>query len=306
VTRVFLFSRAEVGELLPPILDQLELVEQTYLQLAAGEVEQPPKPGIHPRPNAFIHAMPAYLRARDVAAIKWVSGYPDNPLRGLPYISGLIVVNDPGTGVPIAILDAAEITAARTAAASAVCIRRWAPPGWLRAAILGCGEQGRYHTRVLRAMAPDVELHVFDPIDERARALEGAVVHARPRDAVSVSDVVVTTGPIVDDPESPLALEWLKDPSLTLPVDFDFYASAEAIAGADLFLVDDLPQFEYYQELGHFPGWRTPDGTVGIGLANNMTGHRVVCLNLGAGALDAAFADAVLTRASGAGRSTEL
>src|SRR6266542_2319123 len=187
---VTLLSRDEVRAMLPPIREQIDLVEETYVQLARGEVEQPPKPGIHPRQDAFIHAMPAYLRARDVAALKWVSGYPDNPARGLPYISGVIVVNDAATGVPTAILDAAEITAARTAAASGVCIRRWAPPGWRSAAILGCGEQGRYHARVLEALAPNASLHVFDPVEARARVLtRDAIVHGLPRDAVSAADV---------------------------------------------------------------------------------------------------------------------
>ena len=82
------------------------------------------------------------LRDDDVAALKWVAGYPENKARGLPYISGLIVVNDAETGLPAAIMDAAEITAARTAAASGVCIRKWAPERWSEVAILGCGEQG--------------------------------------------------------------------------------------------------------------------------------------------------------------------
>ena len=110
--------------LLPPLTDQLDLVESTYRAVAAGKVELPPKPGIHPRKDSFIHAMPAYLRDDDVAALeKWVAGYPENKARGLPYISGLILVNDAETGLPAAIMDAAEITARerrpRAASASA-------------------------------------------------------------------------------------------------------------------------------------------------------------------------------------------
>jgi ornithine cyclodeaminase/alanine dehydrogenase len=52
------------------VLDAV-LPEATYLELASGGVELPPKPGIHPRENAFIHAVPAYLRRCDVAAMKW-------------------------------------------------------------------------------------------------------------------------------------------------------------------------------------------------------------------------------------------
>lgn len=54
----------------------------------------PAKPGIHTRPDCFIHAMPAYVQELEVAGLKWVSGYPPNSARGLPYITGLLVLND--------------------------------------------------------------------------------------------------------------------------------------------------------------------------------------------------------------------
>ena len=129
MSRLLYLSRAEVADLLPPVHDQLDLDEETYRALAAGRIELPPKPGVHPRDDSFIHAMPAYLADEDVAALKWVSGYPGNKARGLPYISGLVVLNDAETGVPVAVMDAAELTGARTAAASGVSVRRWAPSG---------------------------------------------------------------------------------------------------------------------------------------------------------------------------------
>ena len=258
VTILYL-SRDEVRGLLPEVTLQLDLVEQTYEAVAAGRVELPPKPGIHPRPDSFIHAMPAYLRDDDVAALKWIAGYPANKARGLPYISGLIVLNDAETGLPAAVMDGAEITAARTAAASGVCIRKWAPEGWREAAILGCGEQGRYHARVVNALRPDARIRAYDPHPERVGQLEGNVeAAATPQDAVRGADVVVTAGPIVDDPPSPLAPGWLGERWLALPIDFDFYFSPGAVAAADLFLVDDVEQFEYYRSLGHFQGWPAP------------------------------------------------
>jgi ornithine cyclodeaminase/alanine dehydrogenase len=57
-TLVYL-SRREVARLMPPVGEQLKLVEETYRAVGAGRVELPPKPGIHPRPDSFIHAMPA-------------------------------------------------------------------------------------------------------------------------------------------------------------------------------------------------------------------------------------------------------
>jgi alanine dehydrogenase len=300
-------SREEVRGLLPAVPEQLDLVETTYRAVGAGRVELPPKPGIHPRKDSFIHAMPAYLRDEDVAALKWVAGYPANKARGLPYISGLIVVNDADTGLPAAIMDGAEITAARTAAASGVCIRRWAPEGWSVAAILGCGEQGRYHARVVTALNPDAWIRAYDPHPERIAELEGQVEPAQgPGDAVAGAEVVVSAGPIVDDPDSPIKSDWLGEQWLALPIDFDFYFSAEAAAAADLFLVDDVAQFEYYRSLGHFRDWPKPDGSVGEALVEDAAPPRVLCCNLGVGALDAAFAARVLASARDKGVGTPL
>lgn len=300
-------AREEVARLLPPIGEQLDLVEETYRAVGAGRVELPPKPGIHPRPDSFIHAMPAYLRDDDVAALKWVAGYPANKERGLPYISGLIVLNDAETGLPAAIMDGAEITAARTAAASGVCIRRFAPDGWRRAAVLGAGEQGRFHVGVLAELNPDAAISAFDPHPERIASLgDGVIAAAGAREAVDGAEVVVTAGPIVEDPTSPLGADWLAERSLGLPIDFDFYFGADAVASADLFLVDDVAQFEYYRSLGHFQGWPKPRGSVGEALAQDGSPARVVCCNLGIGALDAAFAARVLASARVAGVGTEL
>ena len=300
-------SRADVAALLPEVTEQLDLVEHTYRSLAAGRVELPPKPGVHPRKDSFLHAMPAYLRDDDVVTLKWVAGYPANKARGLPYITGLIVVNDAETGLPLAIMDGAEITAARTAAASGVCVRRFAPDGWRRAAILGCGEQGRFHASLLHAMNPEVEIRAWDPHPERVERMgelaEGA---AGWEDALEGAEIVVTAGPIIEDPEPSIRPEHLGERWLALPIDFDFYFGPETVAAAEVFLADDVGQFEYYRELGHFQGWPAPEGNVGEGLGRDGSPARALCCNLGIGALDAAFANVVLERARAEGAGTEL
>src|SRR5579862_116507 len=99
-------------------------------------------------------------------------------------------------------MDAAEITAARTAAASGVCIRRFAPPGWITAAILGCGEQGQYHARVVLELNPRATLKAYDPDCERAEALPGVhEVSDDPQQAIDGADIVITAGPIVEHPQ---------------------------------------------------------------------------------------------------------
>jgi ornithine cyclodeaminase/alanine dehydrogenase len=307
LSRLLFLSRAEVAGLLPDVQAQLDLVERSYRALAAGRVELPPKPGVHPRKDSFLHAMPAYLRDEDVVTLKWVGGYPANKEKGLPYISGLIVVNDAETGLPVAVMDGAEITAARTAAASGVCIRRFAPDGWRRAAILGCGEQGLFHARLLHALEPTVEIRAWDPHPERIARLGDLVEPAAGwEDALAGAEVVVTAGPIVEAPPSPLQPEQLGERWLALPIDFDFYFGPDTVAAADLFLADDVGQFEYYREQGHFQNWPAPEGNVGEGLGREGSPARVVCCNLGIGALDAAFSHAVLERARAAGAGTEL
>ena len=122
----------------------IRAVEEVFVEKGNGRVEMPPKPGIHPLPDAFIHAMPAYIPKMGAAGMKWVSGFPQNMSKKLPYISGLLILNDPQTGVPISVMDCTWITAKRTGAP------RRSPPNTARAnsvtvAILGCGVQGQQH-----------------------------------------------------------------------------------------------------------------------------------------------------------------
>lgn len=298
MSELLYLTRDEVAELLPPATDQLDIVEETYRALAAGDVEQPPKPGIHPRRDAFIHAMPAYLRTEDVPVLKWIAGYRSNKQRGLPYLNGLIILNDPDTGLPTAVMDATEITASRTAMASGVCIRRWAPSGWTTAAIVGFGVQGRRHAEVLRLLNASASIRVYDPKPERIAAADGNL-SASPtlREAVEGAEVVITAAPMTEDGRQKLDVGWLGERYLLVPVDFDASVTAALIASAELFLVDDLGQFEYYRELGYFGGWPKPDASVGEGLKSALTAERIACVNLGIGALDGAFAKRVVDAA---------
>src|SRR5689334_6715764 len=109
---------------MPGIEERLALAERTMRALVA-DAQLPAKIGLQPRPSeSFAHAMPAHLRgasaAEDLVGMKWVLGYPTNNALGVPSIHGLVVLNDPSTGVPVAILDAGPITAYRTAAVSGV------------------------------------------------------------------------------------------------------------------------------------------------------------------------------------------
>ncbi|MDW8036329.1 MAG: ornithine cyclodeaminase family protein, partial [Candidatus Korarchaeum sp.] len=113
VHEILYLSYQDVSSLCISLDSIIDAVEDAFKQKGMRLVEMPPKPGIHPRKDSFIHAMPAYLKGSDAAGLKWISGYPENPKRGLPYITGVFVLNDPETGLPLALMDATWLTAYR-------------------------------------------------------------------------------------------------------------------------------------------------------------------------------------------------
>ena len=146
------------------MVDIIDVLRIAFAEKGRGDIEMPPKPGVHPggRDN-LIHAMPASIPALHAVGVKWVSGYPANVRRDLPYISGLLILNDPATGVPIAVMDCVWITAMRTAAASALSAQFLARKDSRTLGILGCGVQGRSHVEALRIVLPGLTtIKAFD------------------------------------------------------------------------------------------------------------------------------------------------
>ena len=96
-------SSEDVAAVGPPMAEIIAALDLALREKGEGKVEMPPKPGVHPGGgDNFIHAMPAWIPALGSAGVKWVSGFPGNRDRGLPYITGLLVLNDPETGLPLA------------------------------------------------------------------------------------------------------------------------------------------------------------------------------------------------------------
>ena len=198
------------------IIDALEMAFREHGQ---GNVEVPPKPGVHSRPDAFIHAMPAYIPSTEAAGMKWVSGYPENQSKGLPYITGLLILNDADTGLPIAVMDATWITAKRTGAATAVAAKYLARPRSSSVGILACGVQGRTNLEALATLFPITTVKAYDIYPEVAQTFAAEMakitpaeieVVQQPREAVEGMDLVVTSGPILKNPTPTIEAGWLK------------------------------------------------------------------------------------------------
>ena len=203
-------SQADVEAVGLTMKEIIDVLEAAFREKGLGRVEMPPKPGIHPgHGDNFIHAMPAYIPAMKSAGVKWVSGFPENYKRNLPYITGLLILNDVETGLPVAVMDCVWITAMRTAAATAVAARYLARSDSAVAGILGCGVQGYTNLEALavlfpvkRVMAYDVNHDVLRSYAAKVQAnFEVEVIPvATPQEAVTGCDLVVTAGPILKRP----------------------------------------------------------------------------------------------------------
>ena len=208
---ILYLSLKDIQGLSVPMGQIMGWVEEALRLKGLGKTEMPPKPGIHTRPDAFIHAMPAYLPDLKAAGMKWVSGYPDNFKKGLPYISGLLILNDPETGIPIAVMDSTWITAMRTGAVTAVAAKYLARPDASDIGIIGCGVQGRSNLEALAAVLKKITtVKAYDArpesqkayVEEMGKKFKFNVVGVgSPKEAVTSSDVVVTAVPIAKDPQ---------------------------------------------------------------------------------------------------------
>ena len=313
-------SREDVEAVDLSMADIIAALEEMFREKGQGKVEMPPKPGIHTRPDAFIHAMPAYIPSLEAAGMKWVSGYPGNQARGLPYITGLLVLNDPLTGIPLAVMDATWITAMRTGAATALAARYLARPDSSTLAVLGCGVQGRSNTLALAALFDLKKVRAFDPHPERIRAYARDIqdqfgleveAAAAPRDAMRDADLVVTAGPMLKNPDPAIAADWLEPGGFASAVDFDSYWQGAALEQADKIATDDLAQMEYYRGEGYFgqtPAAYADMGELAAGLkpGREREEERIIAMNLGIALEDMAAAIRVYRAAVERGIGTRL
>jgi ornithine cyclodeaminase/alanine dehydrogenase len=313
-------SRADVESVALDMRTIIDLLEVAFKEKGAGRVEMPPKPGIHTQPDAFIHAMPAFIPSLQSAGLKWVSGYPDNFKRGLPYISGLLVLNDAETGIPYAVMDCTWITAYRTGAASGLSARYLARPESRVAGILACGVQGRTNLEALAALFPLERVYAYDIlpevqarfVEEMSAGLELEITGvAEPRDAVVDSDLVVTSGPILKHPAPTIEKDWLRPGAFASAVDFDSYWQPEALAQMDKLSTDDHTQFQYYKSSGYFQGTPDPYADLGQIVAGLKPGRerddeRTMAINLGLALDDMAVAPEIYRRARERGIGTWL
>jgi len=318
--KILYLSRKDVEAVNLSMAEIIGALEKMFKEKGAGRVEMPPKPGIHTRPDAFIHAMPAYIPSMESAGVKWVSGYPANQQKGLPYITGLLILNDADNGIPIAVMDCAWITAMRTGAATAVSAKYLARKDSSQVGICACGVQGRSNLEALACVFKIKKVKAFDLYPEVAQkyaremqqklGLEIETVQSA-EEAVKGSDIVVTSGPILKHPKPTVQAGWLQKGGFASLVDFDSYFSGPAIQEAQKLSTDDVAQMDYYRTVGYFKETPRPYADLGEVVAGKKKGRenddeRCIAINLGLALDDMAVAPLIYKKAKEKGIGTEL
>lgn len=314
-------SREDVIKTGVSMADVIDSLEVAFREKGEGHTEMPPKPGIHPGgEDNFIHAMPAFIPALKSAGIKWVSAFVDNLEKGLPYISGLVILNDAETGLPLSVMDGVWMTGMRTGAATALSARYLARPDASTVGVLGCGVQGRTNIEALTVLFPVKTVRAFDTNADSVRAyaedvearLEVAVEPvASPQQAVTGCDMVVTAGPLLKKPHATIKKGWLDEGAFASLVDFDSYWHSEALAEVNRFCTDDTPQIEHYRTLGYFQHIPPIHADLGELVTGQKAGResdaeRTMTANLGLAIDDMAVAPLIYKKAMEQGIGTLL
>jgi ornithine cyclodeaminase/alanine dehydrogenase len=254
-------SQEDILKLDIPMRKVIELVELGLCEHGQKRVENPPKPGIHSKPDSFIHAMPAYYEKLGIGGLKWVSGYPSNRVLGLPQIAGLMIVNDMETGMPLAVIDCRWITAVRTAAVSAITAKFCTRNDTSSMGVVGCGVQGRMNLVALKQVIPDLgNVSVYDINPDAMRRFKKdfekqlgikVILSDDVESAVNGKDIILTATQRLKEPL--IQNEWFKEGCLGFGLEASRAWYGDTILGSDKFITDSWEQTVYYHEHGAFP-----------------------------------------------------
>ncbi len=295
----------------------VEIIGRVFKAHGEGQVILPAKIclDLEPMGYRFWHnAMPAYVKPFDAAGIKWAGGLDNNPSKhGLPFIMGMILLQDPDSGVILSVMDGAWITAQRTGAAAAVCASLTMVENASTVAIVGAGVQGRTSLSALSHLMRIGEARVTDivpEVRERYAREMGSELGVKVRacatvqEAVEGADVVITATasrtPIVKS-------RWLKPGVACVSLGSYQEFDDEFDLSVDRIFVDNMEQCTHRGEIAPFfhDGRLSEDkvaghiGEVAAGLkpGRSSDAERTLVVPLGVGSLDIAVASMVYKRA---------
>ena len=308
-------------------LGDAEILALTLEALVAhgrNEYEMPAKIGLFPSDEVFCHAMPAYVPSRLALGEKWIAGNPSNPVKyRVPQTIGLLLLNDILSGCPLAIMDCAWITAARTPAVTALAAAALHPDAETFG-MFGCGVQGTGHVRFVPQTLKKLKtIYIHDVseagmdrlIAEVQPGIAPRIVKGRSYEEVAKSCEVLSSATVLlKQPQGCVRREWVGRGQTILPCDLNTFWDPAIAREADKYIVDSREQHELFARVGYFPdGLPTiacETGQVLAGLAPGRDSREqlIVCSNIGMAVADVVVGRAVLDRGlrSGIGRRLPL
>jgi alanine dehydrogenase len=171
----------------------VEAVRAAFVAHHRGEWTMPPKVYVTNYPAGDFRAMPALGGGH--ALLKWVTSFPGNPARGLPTVSGVVLVSNAETGELEGMLEAGAVTALRTGAAAVLAAETLGRADAESASVIGAGVNGRAAARTFLARGRAVSIWDVDRARAEAAASELGCEVARSREAALGADLVATVTP---------------------------------------------------------------------------------------------------------------
>ncbi|HEX6680239.1 MAG TPA: ornithine cyclodeaminase family protein [Gaiellaceae bacterium] len=186
------FSARHVEAAVPPER-AVEAVRDAFVAYARGKWSMPPKVYVPAYPAGDFRAMPALGAGH--ALLKWVTSFPGNPARGLPTVTGLVLLSSAEDGRLVAALDAGAVTALRTGAAAVLAAETLGRSDASSAAVIGTGVNGKAAAKTFLARGRDVMVWDVEPARARAAADELGARVAGSREEAFGADLLVTVTP---------------------------------------------------------------------------------------------------------------
>jgi ectoine utilization protein EutC len=305
--------------------EAISVIENGFTSLAQGKVSMPPIMRLDIQENdGEVDVKTAYIQGMDKFAIKVSSGFFNNYKKGLPSLSGMMILISSETGIPQSVfLDNGYLTDVRTAAAGAVAAKYLAKEKLNTVGVLGAGAQARYQLLALKQVRQFNRVIVYGPTSSRVQQyvkdMESeldvqVVAEADPEVVVKESELVVTTTPSKTPIIKP---EWLH-PGLHITAmgsdaEHKQELDAQVLSQADILVCDVKQQCFRLGELHHGleQGTITKDSSI-VELGELTAGHKIgrkndsqitICDLTGTGVQDTAIAvyayDAMLTKGLG-------
>lgn len=237
--------------------DIIDVLEEVHTARKLGKVQQPPKPGLRPvGSKGFLDGYLAYVGGTEYLGIKWLSGYFENPAKGLPFINGLIILNEVETGMPLSIMGCGYVTGLRTAGVNGMALRRLVTREKVTVSVIGCGLQGRTNLMAALSCGWNVEKILCWNIrrpgaekyqEEMSRRFpeQTIVVADTMEEAVSQADVLLIGAPLEPDGSARIIPRGLLKPGVTIAaVNGDSSFLEEALTEIDRVFVDDNDSYQ--------------------------------------------------------------